>query len=209
MTVHDLVIVDYGMGNVGSIRNMLSKIGVRAHLSREPDEIAAARRVVLPGVGAFGEAMTSLRKDGLVEALISRAHSGRGPLLGVCLGMQLLLDSSDEGGERGLGLIPGQCRRFPSRSDAGPLRVPHMGWNEVSVDRPSPLLPSLGTNESRYYFVHSYFAEPTSQEHVLGTTSYSVSFASAIAHEEIVGVQFHPEKSHRHGLRLFADFVGA
>jgi glutamine amidotransferase len=207
MSAPDVVIVDYGMGNVGSIRNMFAKIGATAELSGDPDEVAKADRLLLPGVGAFDEAMTTLRRKDLVEPILERSASGRGPLLGVCLGMQLLLDASEEGVESGLGLISGVCTRFPTRSATGPLRVPHMGWNDVTVRRPDALLPSLGV-DARYYFVHSYRAEPSDGDHVTGTTTYGVPFASAIGHDDIAGVQFHPEKSHRHGLRLLAGFVG-
>jgi glutamine amidotransferase len=206
VTQHDVVIVDYGMGNVGSIRNMLSKIGVGAELSGDPEVILRAARVILPGVGAFDEAMATLRRKHLVEALVARGQAGQRPLLGVCLGMQLLLEGSDEGHEKGLGLIPGRCRRFPTRSDVGPVRVPHMGWNEVSTTKPSPLLPSLG-RDARYYFVHSYFADVSEPRDVLAETTYGLRFASAVSRDDVVGVQFHPEKSHRHGLRLLADFT--
>jgi glutamine amidotransferase len=205
--VAEVVIVDYGMGNVGSIKNMMSKIGVVGELSSDPDVIVRAPRLVLPGVGAFDEAMATLRRAHLEEALLERAESGRGPLLGVCLGMQLLMEGSEEGSEKGLGLIPGTCRRFPAMTEHGPLRVPHMGWNEVGVAGPPRLLPSLGL-EARYYFVHSYYAEPADAAHVVGTSVYGTRFASAVGRDDIVGVQFHPEKSHRHGLRLLADFVG-
>ncbi len=207
MSVPDVVIVDYGMGNVGSIKNMFAKIGASAELSGDPEVIAKADRLILPGVGAFDEAMTTLRRKDLVDPILERSESGRGPLLGVCLGMQLLLDGSEEGSEQGLGLIGGVCKRFPARSATGPLRVPHMGWNDVTVRRPVELLPSLGV-DARYYFVHSYYADPVDEAHVAGSTTYGVPFASAIGRDDITGVQFHPEKSHRHGLRLLADFVG-
>lgn len=201
-----VVIVDYGMGNVASIRNMFAKIGVQAATSDDPEAILAAPRLVLPGVGAFDEAMRTLRESDLVGPLMERATSGRGPLLGVCLGMQLLLEGSDEGTEPGLGLIPGRCFRFPASTEAGRLKVPHMGWNEVREVRNNALLPTLGS-DARYYFVHSYFARPDDDEFVIGTTPYGITFASAIARGDVVGVQFHPEKSHRHGLRLLADFA--
>jgi glutamine amidotransferase len=203
----EVVVVDYGMGNVGSIRNMLSKIGARGIVSGEPDVVSRAERLILPGVGAFDEAMATLRATSLYDAVLERASSGDAPLLGVCLGMQLLLEGSEEGEQKGLGLVPGTCRRFPGVADGVALRVPHMGWNTVEPLRSSSYLPSLGIN-ARYYFVHSYFAEPTFEEDVLGRSTYGVPYASAVQHDTVVGVQFHPEKSHRHGLRLLADFVG-
>jgi glutamine amidotransferase len=207
MTRPHVVIVDYGMGNVGSIRNMFSKLGVTAHLSADGDEILNADRVLLPGVGAFDEAMATLQRVDLVEPLVARARSGR-PLLGVCLGMQLLLDGSDEGVLPGLGLVPGRCRRLDRASGDVPLRVPHMGWNEVQVTRADSPMPSLA-QEGRYYFVHSYYAAPDDPAHVLATTDYGLEFASAVNRDAVVGLQFHPEKSHRYGMRLLADFAAA
>jgi glutamine amidotransferase len=203
----DVVVVDYGMGNVGSIRNMLARIGATADVSGEPDVVAEAKRLILPGVGAFDEAMRTLRTTALLDAVLQRAASGAAPLLGVCLGMQLLLDGSEEGDERGLGLIPGTCRRFPDRHDGRRLLVPHMGWSTVTPARPSAHIPSVGV-DARYYFVHSYYAEPAEPDDVLGRSTYGVDYASAVERGPVVGVQFHPEKSHRHGLRLLADFVG-
>jgi imidazole glycerol-phosphate synthase subunit HisH len=203
----DVVIVDYGMGNVGSLQNMFAKLGARAELSREATTIASAERVLLPGVGAFDEAMATLRRLDLVTPLVDRAAAGR-RLLGICLGMQLLLDGSDEGVLPGLGLVPGHCARLDREeaSDGPRLKVPHMGWNEVSTVRAEQPLPSLA-DEGRYYFVHSFHAVPDDPDHVLGTTVYGVTFASAVHAGSVTGLQFHPEKSHRHGMRLLADFV--
>ncbi len=203
----EVVVVDYGMGNVGSIRNMLSRLGAVGVVTGDPDVVARADRVILPGVGAFDEAMSTLRAAGLDEALLQRSAAGDAPLLGVCLGMQLLLEGSEEGDEKGLGLVPGTCRRLPDSVDGLALRVPHMGWSTVEPVRTSPHVPSLGL-DARYYFVHSYHADPAVDEDVLGRSTYGVTFTSAVARDNVVGVQFHPEKSHRHGLRLLADFVG-
>jgi glutamine amidotransferase len=204
----EVVVVDYGMGNVGSIRNMLSKIGVRGVVTGDPDAVARADRLILPGVGAFDEAMQTLRATDLHDALVERAGGGEVPLLGVCLGMQLLLEDSEEGDQKGLGLVPGTCRRFPATVDGLPLLVPHMGWSTVEPVRTSPFLPSLGI-DARYYFVHSYYAETAFDEHILGRSTYGVPYTSAVQNGNVAGVQFHPEKSHRHGLRLLADFVGS
>lgn len=205
--VPEVVVVDYGMGNVGSIRNMLAKIGARGVVTGDPDAVARAERIILPGVGAFDEAMQTLQATDLPTAILERAGH-EVPLLGVCLGMQLLLESSEEGDQEGLGLVPGTCRRFPSTVDGLPLLVPHMGWSTVEPVRTSALLPSLGL-DARYYFVHSYYVETTYDEHVLGRSTYGVPYTSAVQNGTVAGVQFHPEKSHRHGLRLLADFVGA
>lgn len=202
-----VVIVDYGMGNIASIRNMLAKTGRPAELSDDPQSVHDAEYLILPGVGAFDEAMRALAASGLREAILARQQSPDRPLLGVCLGMQLLLEGSEEGVLPGLGLIPGVCRRFPSTWADKPLLVPHMGWNEVRPAAPGVgPLPSIGA-DARYYFVHSYYADPAEGEHVYGRTSYGLEYASAIRRDLIVGVQFHPEKSHRHGMRLLQEFV--
>jgi imidazole glycerol-phosphate synthase subunit HisH len=201
----EVVIVDYGVGNVGSILNMYSRIGKRAILSRDPDEIGAAARVLLPGVGSFDHAMLRLR-DSELEAPIKAAVDRGTPLLGVCLGMQLLLDGSEEGVESGLGLIRGRSYRFPNEFEGGKLRVPHMGWNTLERAKETKTLPSLGKAD-RYYFVHSYFVHPDDPADVLTRTTYGTTFASGISHDNVSGVQFHPEKSHRFGLKLLSDFA--
>lgn len=201
-----VVVVDYGMGNVASIRNMLGKLGHEAILTSDPESVFDADRVILPGVGAFDEAVEALQSSGLDRAILDRTEQRNAPLMGVCLGMQLLCDSSQEGQRPGLGLIPGVVRRFPGRHEGKVLRVPHMAWGEVVPRGSGTDLPSLGDN-ARYYFVHSYFVDPDDPDDVIGTTEYGVTFASAIQRGRVIGVQFHPEKSHRHGMRLLNDFV--
>lgn len=201
-----IVIVDYGMGNIASIRNMLAKLGHSATLTADPDVAFQAERLILPGVGAFDQAVRALAESGLDRAVRARFEESDNPLLGVCLGMQLLTEGSEEGQLPGLGLVPGVARRFPKQYEGRPLRVPHMGWGEVRPRSSSSPLPSLGL-DARYYFVHSYYVETTDPEHVLGTTKYGLTFASAVQRGSVVGVQFHPEKSHRHGMQLLKDFV--
>jgi glutamine amidotransferase len=200
-----ITVIDYGVGNVASIANMLKKVGVRTQVTSDPASLSAARKLVLPGVGAFDRAAVRLRETGLRELLIDRARAGI-PILGVCLGMQLLLDGSDEGAEPGLGLIPGRVRRFPQTLAAAGLRVPHMGWNSIHRVHHDDALPSVEEGD-RFYFVHSYFAEPDEAGDVLATTTHGVTFASALCRGTVTGVQFHPEKSHRTGLRLLSDFA--
>jgi glutamine amidotransferase len=202
-----ITVIDYGVGNVASIANMLKKGGFASELTSDADRISAAHKLVLPGVGAFDKAAVRLRETGLRDLVIDRAAAGV-PILGVCLGMQLLLDGSDEGVEPGLGLIHGRVRKFPQDLGEDGLRVPHMGWNSIHRVHHEEVLPSVEEGD-RFYFVHSYFADPDEPSDVLASTTYGVAFASMISRANVTGVQFHPEKSHRMGLRLLSDFARA
>ncbi len=199
-----IVIVDYNMGNVASVVNMLSRIGEDdVVLSRDPKDIYNASKIILPGVGAFDRGMEHLDRFGLREALDDCVLRRGVPVLGICLGMQLLLEASDEGKRTGLGWIPGHARRFsfePGRA----LKVPHMGWNYIEAKKENPLFPAA--EKCRYYFVHSYYAAPTQQDHVVATSRYGIEFACAIGRDNVWGVQFHPEKSHRFGMELLERF---
>jgi len=194
-------LVDYGLGNLGSVANMLKRVGAESQRVSTGDEILASDRVLLPGIGAFDTGMSLLRDRDLIEPLREFAASGR-PVLGICLGMQLLLDSSDEGVEPGLGLVPGKSLRFP---DDPALRVPHMGWNTVSLDHEDALVAGLEP-DSRFYFVHSYYVAPDREADVLGVTSYGLDFASMIGAGNVRGAQFHPEKSHAFGMTILKNF---
>lgn len=195
-------IIDYGLGNLGSVANMFRRIGVDAHRVSTPEQVLASERVLLPGVGAFDHGVRRLRETGLFEPLQEFAGSGR-PLFGICLGMQLLFDSSEEGEESGLRLIPGRSRRFPA---APGLRVPHMGWNVVSQKHPDTLLIDTDRS-SRYYFVHSYHVVPERPEDVLATTPYGEGFVSMVRSGSTMGAQFHPEKSHTFGMSILGNFA--
>ena len=199
-----VVIVDYGMGNVGSLRNMLGKVDVGAVVLSSPEQILNAERLILPGVGAFDHAMQRLNATGIGDAIIQRANTTDRLLVGVCLGMQLLLDGSQEGELGGLGLVPGQSVRLPSSVGLERLPVPHMGWNTVEPVRTSTRVPGLGV-ESRYYFVHSYYVTPVDPADALGMTTYGLPFCSALERGSVIGFQFHPEKSHRHGWQLLGE----
>jgi imidazole glycerol-phosphate synthase subunit HisH len=201
---HTVVIANYGVGNLGSIANMIKKIGGRGEISADPSRIAEAAKLILPGVGAFDHGMRCLQQSGLREALDFAALSRKIPVLGVCLGMQLMLSSSEEGSLDGLGWIAGRATRFQSGLEAP--KVPHMGWNAVRSLRENLLLP-FGGEAQRFYFVHSYRAQCTNPEDVLGLTEYGREFCSAFAKENIYGVQFHPEKSHFYGMALFKRFL--
>lgn len=197
-------LIDYGLGNLGSVANMLKRAGAEARLVSAPDEILSSERVLLPGVGAFDAGMARLRDHGLVEPLKEFAASGR-PLFGICLGMQLLLDGSDEGEDAGLGLIPGHSSRF---SESDRLPVPHMGWNTVDLTRADPLVDGL-PEDSRFYFVHSYRVMPDRQEDELAHTDYGGKFVSMIRNGNVMGAQFHPEKSHAFGMAILRNFASA
>jgi glutamine amidotransferase len=197
-----VTIVDYGMGNLGSIRNMLSRIGAESAITSRPEEIAAADKLILPGVGHFDEAMRNLRSSGMVEALNEAVMRNGRPILGICLGMQLLTRRSDEGTEPGLGWVDADTKRLPFEN----LRVPHMGWNLIERRQDHPLTQDL-PSEPRFYFVHSYFVHPDRDENLLTSTVYGEPFASAIVRDNVLGTQFHPEKSHKFGMKLLANFV--
>lgn len=195
-------IVDYGLGNLGSVANMFKRIGSDVRRISAPEEVLASDRVLLPGVGSFDHGVKRLRETGLFEPLQEFASSGR-PLFGICLGMQLLFDSSEEGEESGLGLIPGRSRRFPTVPG---LRVPHMGWNTVTQERQDALLANAD-DASRYYFVHSFHVVPERTEDVLATTPYGGDFVSMVRSGSIFGAQFHPEKSHTFGMNILGNFA--
>ena len=209
MAYPDVAIVDYDMGNVGSVENMLKKAGrVRAVLTRDPAVIERAEKVVLPGVGRFDVGMRSLCDLGLREVLDRFAVEARKPLLGICLGMQILFDSSEEGGEEGLGYISGRCERFRFARGTGNeiLKIPHMGWNRIAVRKPVTLLENLPI-DSRFYFVHAYHSVCSDPDNVAATCRYGLEFTAVVAKENVVGTQFHPEKSHRFGLSVMRNFL--
>ncbi len=202
-----IVVIDYGMGNVGSVVNMLRKVGAEADATGEPARIAQATKLVLPGVGAFDAAMTRLHDRDLVPVLNRRVLDDGVPILGICLGMQVMTESSEEGDERGLGWFEGGTRRFRFDGPEPRLRVPHMGWNVIRAVKPTPLFDGM-YDEPRFYFVHSYHVYCRNVEDVMLTTDYGGTFVSGISRGNIYGVQFHPEKSHKFGMHLVRRFAG-
>lgn len=200
-----ITIVDYGMGNLGSIQNMFKRINVESEITGDQEKLKAAEKILLPGVGAFDAAMERIQSSGLQEILTRKAVEDKIPLLGICLGMQLLTNSSEEGQLPGLGWINAKTTRFRFEGEK-PLKVPHMGWNTVVPVNASPLTEDL-PEEPRFYFVHSYYVQAASEKDVLMKTHYGIDFHSVIQHNNIFGAQFHPEKSHRFGMKLLENFA--
>ena len=203
-----ITIVDYQMGNVGSILNMLKHLGHAARISSQPDDIRGASKLILPGVGAFDTGMKNLAAQGLRSALDESVLEKKTPVLGICLGMQLLSRSSEEGLEPGLGWLDAQTVRFDFRAAANgtDLKIPHMGWNLVRPCRADPLLAGL-EHDARFYFVHSFHLVCRDRDDELARTKHGYEFASVVRRGHIQGTQFHPEKSHRFGMKLLGNFA--
>lgn len=199
-----LAVIDYGAGNLRSVVHALNYLGVESmRIVHTAHGLRGADKIILPGVGAFGAGMQKLHEQNLVQPIIDALHTGV-PYLGICLGMQFLFDTSDEMGvHKGFGLLPGRVTRFPERDS---LKVPHMGWNNLTPTRPSPLLKGIDS-ESYAYFVHSYYCIPDDPDDTLINVCYGDDFCAGIQHENIYGVQFHPEKSQKTGLQLLTNFL--
>jgi len=200
-----ITIIDYRTGNLGSIQNMLRKIRVESRVTSSPDEIAAATRIILPGVGAFDRGMEMLEKLGMKDILERKVLNDNVPVLGICLGMQLMTRRSEEGSLPGLGWIDAETLRFRF-TDTIRYKSPHMGWNFIDAKKASRLLTNL-PDKSRFYFVHSYYVKAADNDDTLTTTSYEQEFVSSFEKGNIIGVQFHPEKSHRFGMALLKNFA--
>lgn len=201
-----IVIVDYGLGNVGSIANMLKRIGAEVIISSKDEEIHRADKLILPGVGSFDEGMERLKASGLIPILEEKVLSAETPLLGICLGMQLLTKESEEGSQAGLGWIDAQTVRFCADGVSRTLRLPHMGWNSVSPKKETDLFVPID-GEIRFYFLHSYHVICHNEDDVLSMTNYGYDFVSSFQKDHIIGVQFHPEKSHRFGMNFMKHFA--
>ena len=202
-----ITIVDYGMGNLGSIKNMFKYIGVEATIESDVDKIKNASKILLPGVGSFDTAMKKINESDLKEVLNEKALKEQVPVLGICLGMQLLTNSSEEGSLAGLGWIDAKTMSFKNRIDKK-YRIPHMGWNIVNKSNVSLLTNGFEEfDETRFYFVHSYFVKVEDEKNSILKTNYGVEFDSAIQKDNIFGAQFHPEKSHKFGMKFFENFA--
>ena len=201
-----ITIVDYGVGNLGSIVNMLKKVGARAEASSDPDVLRKAEKLILPGVGAFDAGMKKLNETGLVPVLNELVLEKNVPVIGLCLGMQLMTGKSEEGTEAGLGWIEAETVRFKFGPENANLKIPHMGWNTLDIQRQHPLVADLEP-ESRFYFVHSYHIVCADKTDVVAYTDYGYPLAAIINKENIMGAQFHPEKSHKFGMQLLKNFA--
>jgi imidazole glycerol-phosphate synthase subunit HisH len=198
----NVAVVDYDAGNTLSVTRALKKVGALVNLTPDPERVVEADAVVLPGVGAFGDCMRKLRERGMDEACLETYRTGK-PFLGVCVALQVFFEASEESpGVEGLGIFPGKVVRF----DVGPLKVPHMGWNDLDIARPHPVFDGL--NGEAFYFVHSYYPEPLEPSDLLGVSDYGGDFCAAAGRENLVAVQFHPEKSSLAGLKLYENFLG-
>ncbi len=200
-----LTIIDYGVGNLASITNMLKRIGVNSIISNKNEDLFAATKLILPGVGAFDACAEKLKHSSLLSIIEQQVLQNKIPVLGVCVGMQLLLDGSEEGNLSGLGWIKGRNVRFKQDQMPADCKIPHMGWTDVELMKPSRLFEGIA--EPRFYFVHSYHAQLRDSQDGLLTATYGYNFVAAVERENILGVQFHPEKSHRYGMKLFENFV--
>ena len=201
-----VVIVNYGLGNLRSVLMKFNRLKVEARISDQPEEVARAEKLVLPGVGSFGTGMKNLRERGLVEALRHAVLARGVPILGICLSMQLFTEHSEEGEGQGLGFIQGATRRFDFSHAQEKLRIPHIGWNQVERRGESLLFGGIDP-ALRYYFVHSYAVFPQSAADVAAWCEYGQRFAAAVERDNVRGVQFHPEKSHHHGLKMLKNFA--
>lgn len=203
-----IAIIDYGVGNLGSIANMLSRIGTEAIITSEKQDIEKAEKIILPGVGAFDNGIRSINERGLMPILTKKVLNEKTPLLGICLGMQLLTRKSEEGKFNGFGWFDADTKKFKFNKDDNLLRVPHMGWNTIRIIQDDPLFKNL-PQDARFYFVHSYHVICDNDRDILAKTHYGYDFASIIRKENIVGVQFHPEKSHKFGMQILKNFAEA
>jgi imidazole glycerol-phosphate synthase subunit HisH len=199
------IIVDYGVGNLTSIQNMLKKAGVSAVISEKAEDIQLATKILLPGMGAFDNCMEKLEHSGLRPFLERKALVEKIPVLGICVGLQMFMESSEEGVLPGLGWIKGETIKFDVSKMDNSLKIPNMGWLEIIPVKKSPILEEL--EGSRFYFAHSYHVRPKNQEDKLIDANYGYQFSAGLEHENLIGVQFHPEKSHRFGLQLLKNFA--
>ncbi len=201
-----IVIVDYGMGNVGSIQNMLTHVGASGKISNKREDIENAQKLIISGVGAFDAGISSLQSLNVLPLISERVFEKKVPILGICLGMQLFTKSSEEGKLAGLGWFDAVTKRFDFSALSERLRIPHMGWNTVQVKKESKLFYDM-PQDSRFYFVHSYYCRCADTADILTTTDYGYPFTSSIENNNVYGVQFHPEKSHKFGMKLLENFA--
>lgn len=200
-----ITIVDYKTGNLGSIINMLKKIGVPSIITADPDQILEASKIILPGVGAFDIGVKKLKEAGIWDVLIEKVQIQKTPILGICLGAQLMTRGSEEGVEKGFGWVDADTVKFKIEKESK-LKVPSMGWNHAHVEKKSKLFDKM-TDDPRFYFVHSYHFKLFDSDQVLTTSNFSYNFCSAFENKNVIGVQYHPEKSHKFGMQLLRNFA--
>lgn len=200
-----ITILDFGLGNVSAFTGLFDRLGVRCATAKCPSEIVPGSKFILPGVGAFDMAMERLEKSGLAEALKAAVTQTGTPVLGVCVGMQVLFEGSDEGNRAGLGLLPGRVVHMGEDCQGASLCLPHLGWNTVSIRRGHPVVHGL--NDAEFYFLHSYRARPARADDVIAGTTYGCEFPSIVGSGPVIGIQCHPEKSHESGIRLLQNFA--
>jgi len=203
-----IVVVDYGMGNIGSIVNMIKKAGGESTVSSDPEVVSNAKKLIIPGVGSFDNGMKNLNESGLADVLKKKVQEEMVPVLGICLGMQLMAKSSEEGMLPGLGWVDAVCKKFHFTEENKNLRIPHMGWNEVNIKKQNGIFRNM-YDDASFYFVHSYYVECANPEDIAATTGYGFEFTSGLQHRNIFATQFHPEKSHKYGLLVMKNFVEA
>lgn len=201
-----ITIVDYGMGNLGSIRNTFQRLNIESQITSKPEDIINAEKIILPGVGAFDRGMHNINELGLLPALRTSVLTNHVPILGICLGMQLLSNRSEEGQTNGLGWIDAETIHFVFDSMDIPRKIPHMGWNSVNPEREDPIVSGVNSDD-RFYFVHSYHISGIDEKLVTGTTEYGYTFPSLIRQDNIFGIQCHPERSHRSGFKILQNFI--
>lgn len=201
-----ITIIDYGLGNIQAFVNVYKRLHIPVQVARSAEQLAGAQKLILPGVGAFDHAMERLEASGMRATIDHLVQRDKVPVLGICVGMQMLADSSDEGRLPGLGWVPGRVRSFRSVSGLESIALPHMGWNDVQVVGDNPLLKGF-EEEARFYFLHSFYFECEQAEHAGASSSYGLDFSCAVALDNVYGVQFHPEKSHHFGVGLLKNFA--
>jgi len=203
-----IVIVDYGIGNLQSVERAFIKVGAQARISSQPEDLETAEKIVLPGVGSFAKGMINLKHYGMLPVLNHKVLHQRTPFLGICLGFQMITNCSEEGDAEGLGWINAKTERFRFDGPGSQYRIPHIGWNDLSMRRDSPLLKNFQVT-SCFYFAHSYYVTCDEKDAIVATTEYGCEFVSVIQKDNIFGMQFHPEKSHANGLAVIRNFVKA
>jgi len=199
-----ITIIDYGVGNLASIKNMLKKAGFDSSLASDLATVEKATKIILPGIGAFDHCMQKFNASGLRPLVTKKVKEDKLPLLGICVGLQMLMENSEEGMEPGLGWIAGKTVKF-KKEKLGDLKIPHMGWTDVSLSKSSPLTTDL-PEQPRFYFVHSFYVQPSDSKDELLQAHYGYEFTAAVSRDNIFGVQFHPEKSHKYGMKLLENF---